>query len=64
MLEVDIRGLPGWLSQLRVQLLISAQVMISWYVGWSLVLGSVLTSQSLLGVLSLCPSYALALKIN
>ena len=41
---------PGWLSWLSM---ISAQVMISWFMGSSPALGSVLTVQSLLGVLSL-----------
>ena len=45
-----IMGAPGWLSQLRVQLLISAQVMISWFVSLSPASGPEL---SLLGILSL-----------
>ena len=44
-------GAPGWLSQLSVQLLVSAQVMISWLVDSSLSY-SVLTAWSLLGILS------------
>ena len=40
-------GGPGWLSQLSVQLLVSAQVMISQFVGSIPVSGSVLTAQSL-----------------
>ena len=43
---------PGWLSQLSVQLLVSAQVMISWFMSSSLALGSVLTVRSPLGILS------------
>ena len=39
----------GWLSQLEIWLLISAQVMISWFVRSSLMLGSVLTAGNLLG---------------
>ena len=52
------KGAPGWLSWLSVQLLISAQVMISRFVSSSPTLGSVLTVQSLLGILALpfCPS--------
>ena len=42
-----IIGAPGWLSQLSVRLLILAQVMVSWFVGSSLALGSLLTVQSL-----------------
>ena len=58
-------GAPGWLSQLSVQLLVSTQVMISWFVSSNPALGSALTVQSLLGILSLslplCPSPALPL---
>ena len=52
-----VGGAPGWRSQLSIQLLISAQVMVSWLMGSSPALGSVLTVQSLLGILSLslCP---------
>ena len=46
-------GAPGWLSRLGVWLLISAQVMISGLVRLSPVLGSALTVQGLLGILSL-----------
>ena len=47
-------GAPGWLSQLSVhQLLILAQVTISQFVGLSPTLGSSLTAQSLLEILSL-----------
>ena len=44
-----MRGAPGWPSQLSVQLLISAQVMISWFMGSGLAWGSVLTVWSLRG---------------
>ena len=44
---------PGWLSWLNIQLLISAQVMISLFVGSNPMLSSVLTAQGLLGILSL-----------
>ena len=44
---------PGWLSWLSVQILIFAQVMISWFMRWNLESGSVQTAQSLLGILSL-----------
>ena len=42
-------GAPEWLSQLRVQLWISAQGMTSWVVGSSPTSGSALMVQSLLG---------------
>ena len=45
-------GAPGWLSQLSVRLLILAQVMISQFLSSSPTLGSMLTVQSLLGILS------------
>ena len=54
-------GTPGWLNQLSVWLLISAQVMISCL--WDLVLstlGSVLAGWSLLGTLSLYFSFCLS----
>ena len=44
------RGVPGRLSQLSVQLLISAQVMISQFVRSSPTSGSVLTVQRLLEI--------------
>ena len=44
---------PGWLSWLSVWLLISAQVMILWFLGSNPMSGSVLTAWSLLGILSL-----------
>ena len=59
-----------WLSGLSIQLLISAQVMISWFVSWSPVSDSALTMQSLLGIfclllsLPLPHSHSLSLKIN
>ena len=53
-------GAPGWFSLLTVRALVSAQVMISQFVRSSPVLGSALTMQSLLRIvspsLSLCPS--------
>ena len=45
-------GVPGWLSRVRVQLLISAQVMISSFVSLSPASGSVLTARNLLDILS------------
>ena len=61
-------GVPGWLSQLTNSLLVSAQVMISRFVSSSPTSGSVLAEQSLLEILSLCPSpllsLSLSLKIN
>ena len=59
-LRYSVTRVPGWLSWLSVRLLISPQVMISQFVGLSLALGSALTAQSLLGILSPC----LSLKIN
>ena len=47
------RGAPGWLSQLRAQILISAQVMILLCMRSSPAPGSALAAQSLLGILSL-----------
>ena len=46
-------GVPGWFGRLSVRLLISAQVMISWFVGLSPASGSVMIAWSLLGILSL-----------
>ena len=46
-------GAPGWLSWLSIQLLILAQVMILQFMRSSPELGSVLTVQSLLGILFL-----------
>ena len=54
--------MPGWLSRLRVQLLVLAQVMILWFVGSSPTLGSELTAWSLLGILSLPFSLPLPLS--
>ena len=45
-------GAPGWLGRLGVRLLISAQVLISRFVGLSPTSGSTLTVQGLLGILS------------
>ena len=46
-------GAPGWLSQLSIRLLITDQVMISWFMSLSSMSGSELAVQSLLGILSL-----------
>ena len=67
--NIKLHGARGWLNQLSVQFLISAQVMISWFVSSSPALGSVLTAWSLLGILSpslsaLPYSLCLFLKIN
>ena len=57
-------------AQLSIRLLTSAQVMISWFVSSSPILGSVLTVQNLLGILSLSLSapppliHALSLSQN
>ena len=53
-----------WFSLFSVQPLISAQVIISWFVGSSPTLCSMQTVQSLLGILSLhlCPSPACVLS--
>ena len=47
LLEDPNRGAPGWLSRLSVQLLVSAQVMISRFMSSSPVSGSVLIAQGL-----------------
>ena len=52
-LENMHKGVPGWLSQLSIRLLILAQVLISWFVISSPESGSEPDRQSLLGVLSL-----------
>ena len=44
---------PGWPSQLSIQLLISAQVMISQFLGLSPLSGSALSAQGLLEIFSL-----------
>ena len=62
--------MPRWLSQLSVQLLVSAHIMISWLLKSSPVLGSLLSVQILLGILSPFLSaipllaLSLSLKIN
>ena len=67
---LSLHGAPGWLIQLSVQLLILAQVMISWFTGSSPALGFALIVWSLLGILSpplSAPTLltrALSLKIN
>ena len=48
-----------WVAQLSVPLVISAQVMISEFIGLSPMLGSALTAQRLLGILSLLSLWAL-----
>ena len=64
----SLLGVPGQLIQLSVQLLVSAQVMISWFVGSSSTLDSVLTVQSLLRILSLPlsapPPFVLSLSVS
>ena len=56
-------GAPEWLSRLSARLLVSVQVMISWFMSSSPALGSVLTAWSLLGILSLPPSLSLPLPL-
>ena len=55
-IKTTMRGAPGWLSWLSIQLLILAQVMILWFMRLSPELtgprGSELTAWSLLGILS------------
>ena len=46
------QGVPGWLGRLSVQLLILAQVMISRFQSSGRALGSMLTAQNLLRILS------------
>ena len=59
------KGAPGrLLHQLSLQLLVLAQVMISHFVRWSPVLGSLLTVCSLLGILSLSLSLSLSLYLS
>ena len=48
-----IIGVPGWLSQLNVRLLVLAWVMISWFVESSPVSGSALEVRGLFRILSL-----------
>ena len=57
-------GVPGWLSRLSVWLLVLARVMISWFLGLSLTLGSVLLVRSLLRILSLCLCLCLCLSLS
>ena len=54
-LKNKLLGEPGWLSGLSIQLLVSAQVTISWFIGSSPGLASALTVWSLLWILSLSP---------
>ena len=49
----DLRGAPGWLSGLSILFSILAQVMISRLGGGSRALGSAVTAQIQLGILSL-----------
>ena len=62
----DCRGAPGWPSGLSIQLLVWAQVMISWFVTLRPASGCALTARSLLGILSLtlslCSSPACSLS--
>ena len=64
--QKDNTEAPGWLSQLSIWVSISAQVMISQFVGSSPVLGSALTAWSLCGIMSLSLplSYMLSLSLS
>ena len=53
LIKMSNTGPLVWLRQFSIRLLISTQVMISQFMGSSPVSGSVLTMQSLLGILSL-----------
>ena len=68
LLETQMCRVPGWLSQLSIQLLDWAQVMISEFMRWNPTSGSVLTGQRLLGIpslpLSLPLLHALSLSLS
>ena len=51
-MKLETAGVPGWLSQLSNGLLISTQVMISWFLRSSPASDSGLTKRSLLEILS------------
>ena len=57
-------GASGWLSRLSGLLFVSAQVVILQFVSSSPTSGSVLTVQSLLGILSLSVSLSLSLSLS
>ena len=57
-------GAPRWLSQLSVQLLVLAQVMISQFMSLSPVSGSVLMACSLLGMPALSAPTPLILSVS
>ena len=61
-------GAPGWLSRLSIRLSISAQIMISWFMGSSPTLGSVLSLEpawaSSSFPVSLCSSPASSLSLK
>ena len=67
-LKMSCIGVPGRVSPLSAQLLISAQVTISRFVGRGPRAGPALTARSLLGILSrslsLCPFPALSLSLS
>ena len=62
MFKPHSRGVPGCFSQLSVLLLVSAQVMISWFMSSSPASGSALTAQSRLGILSLSSNKSINIK--
>ena len=57
-------GVPGWLSQLSIQLLILVQVTVAQFVGPSPTPGSALTVLSLLRILSAPPTHACARALS
>ena len=60
-----ILGVPGWLRQLGVPLLILAQVMILQFVSLNLTSDSVLSGLEILSLsLSLCPSPTCSLSLS
>ena len=71
-LKKEKGGSPGWFSWLSIRLLISALAMISRFMGLSTMLDSVLTAQSMLGILSpvslplfpLTHAFALSLSLS
>ena len=59
-----LAGAPGWLSWSSIQLLISAQVVISVFVGSSLASGSADRAEPAWDSLSLSPAHSLSLSLK